>query len=133
MAVSLHHFHIAAPADLLDQVKAFYEKLFDLQQGPRPAFASRGFWLYSGDHALLHLAVANENACRQTTQSTIDHIALRCDDMPAMQAKITAMQLPFQVFHVPPLPDDDPALQQIQLFVTDPAGNNLELNFIVPR
>lgn len=131
MPVSLHHLHFSAPLDALLEVKAFYSQLLDLQEGPRPAFKNPGFWLYAGNHPLIHMSDAGAS-CRSTDASatTIGHVAFACSDIAAMQAKLVAMQIPFERKTVPALASDPPNTQQIQLFLTDPLGNKVELNFV---
>lgn len=133
MGISLHHINLQAPLDLLLQLKAFYKELLDLREGPRPAFKNPGFWLYADAHPLIHFRVVADDACRLTTTTTMDHVAFACDDLPAMLARIQAMGLACRHSIVPRLPDDDPATELQQLFVTDPGGNLLELNFVVAR
>jgi extradiol dioxygenase family protein len=129
MPVSLHHIHFSAPLDLLLLAKAFYTQLLDLEEGPRPAFKNPGYWLYAGSHPLIHMGTAGAN-CRSTSASTIGHFAFACTDLAAMQAKLEAMQLAFERKIVPALPSDAPNTQQIQLFLADPLGNKIELNFV---
>ena len=109
MPVSLHHLHFSAPLDALLEVKAFYSQLLDLQEGPRPAFKNPGFWLYAGNHPLIHMSDAG--ASRRSTDAsatTIGHVAFACSDIAAMQAKLVAMQIPFERKTVPALASDPP-------------------------
>jgi hypothetical protein len=52
----------------------------------------------------------------------IDHIALTCDDMPAMLERLKAEDIRFAA-------RDNPTDGIVQVFVTDPNGVTLELNF----
>ena len=139
--IYLHHIHLQAPRAKLLEIKAFYMQLLDLQEGPRPAFPREGYWLYSGTHPMIHLAVLQGEDAVQAEQamaegkgySSIGHIAFGCEDMPAMLEKLLQMNVVWQIKDVPPLAGDDPASKQQQVFLTDPTGNKLELNFIVPR
>jgi hypothetical protein len=55
-------------------------------------------------------------------RNTLDHIAFRCTGLAALQARLLEMGL---------TPDRDqvPDSRARQLFVTDPAGNGVELLF----
>ena len=127
MSVSLHHIQLQVPKDLLPQLKAFYLQLFDLKEGPRPAFKSHGFWLYSAAQPLIHINQSEDTSLRRTSQTTLDHVAFSCQNLAAMLAKLEQMQVAYQCKDVPPLLGVETG--QKQVFIHDPAGNRLELNF----
>ena len=127
MSVSLHHIQLQAPKDLLPQLKAFYLQLFDLKEGPRPAFKSLGYWLYSGTQPLIHINQCDAASVRQSSPSTLDHVAFSCQNLAVMLAKLEQMQVAYECKDVPPLLGVDTG--QKQVFIHDPAGNRLELNF----
>lgn len=90
-----------------------------MTDGFRPSFRSRGFWLYAGDRPVVHLT---ENGQDAPGRSALDHYAFTCEGLDAMMARLREQAIPFQL---------DPARdsKNAQLFVTDPAGVSLELNF----
>ena len=51
----LDHFNIAAPWALLETVRNFYVDVLGFEEGPRPPFDRRGYWLYSDGKPLIHL------------------------------------------------------------------------------
>ena len=122
MAVqAIHHFAINAPADILDAVIAFYGELLDLRPGARPDFGFTGHWLYVGDHPILHLL---EDPNREPGGSAyFDHIALRCDGLEETVQRLDAMGVEYHKFAIE-------ERGQTQLFVRDPAGTAVELNFL---
>ncbi|WP_101759828.1 VOC family protein [Oceanicoccus sp. KOV_DT_Chl] len=118
----IHHFAINAPADVLAEVLSFYDQLLDLKPGFRPDFGFTGYWLYAGDHPILHLLEDNNRAVTGT--GFFDHIAFACDDLAATIAKLDAMEVHYDRL-------DMTQIGQSQLFVRDPAGTAVELNFTV--
>jgi extradiol dioxygenase family protein len=53
---------------------------------------------------------------------TFDHVAFTCDDFPAMRERLDRMNIPYRVAEVP-------LTHTRQIFLQDPAGNGVELNF----
>lgn len=47
----IDHINIAAPMELLEEVREFYCAVLDLNGGFRPKFSQRGFWLFFKDPA----------------------------------------------------------------------------------
>lgn len=117
------HYNLRAPRALLDELRDFYRDVVGLSVGWRPPFRSFGYWLYAGEHAVLHLSEAGpeENRPAQPT-GTFDHAAFSCIDLAAYESKLSARGIKYRVAAVP-------ATQQLQIFITDPAGNGVELNF----
>jgi glyoxylase I family protein len=117
-----NHYNLRAQRDLLDQLRAFYCDVVGLVQGPRPAFRSFGYWLYAGDHDVLHLSEAPPDEIRQShVLTTFDHVAFTCTDAAEMQAKLSALGIEYRIAHVA-------QTGIIQIFFRDPAGNGVELN-----
>ena len=122
-AIGFSHYNLRAPRALLDELRDFYCDVVGLSVGHRPPFRSFGYWLYAGEQAVLHLSEAgpDENRPAQPT-GTFDHAAFRCTDRAAYESKLSARGIKYRVAVVP-------VTQQLQIFITDPAGNGIELNF----
>ncbi len=118
---SLQHVNIRC-ADV-EASKDFYVALIGLVVGPRPPFASQGYWLYAGDEPVVHLVQkpAGE-AVRGPDTGALDHIAFEGVDLKATRSGLKARG---KAFREAVVPRDG----VIQLFVTDPDGVLLELNF----
>ncbi|MBV9211220.1 MAG: diguanylate cyclase, partial [Acidobacteria bacterium] len=52
-----------------------------------------------------------------------DHIAFSCKGLAGIVERLTRLQIPYEV-------DEVSALRQVQLFLRDPAGVGVELNFV---
>ncbi|MCW3481781.1 VOC family protein [Neisseriaceae bacterium JH1-16] len=122
-ALGLDHYNLRAARPLLDELKAFYITAVGLSEGPRPPFASFGYWLYAGGQAVLHLSEARPDEPRPPNNSgTFDHVAFRCADLVAMTARLDTLGIAYRQAEVP-------QSGTRQLFFRDPAGNGVELNF----
>jgi catechol 2,3-dioxygenase-like lactoylglutathione lyase family enzyme len=125
---ALDHFNIVTRD--LDRAEAFYCGLLDLETRPAPPPLTHqtARWLYdAGGRAVLHLN--GEDAPRvfdrdmaPGTTGALHHIALRCAGYDATLARIAALALDHRANAVP-------AAGLRQLFVHDPDGVLLELNF----
>jgi catechol-2,3-dioxygenase len=119
----LNHYNLRAPRQLLDALKAFYCDVVGLAPGERPPFKVFGYWLYAGDAAIVHLAEAQPGEARPArVAGTFDHAAFTCTGLEATVARLAAMDIPFERALVP-------GTRCVQLFLEDPAGNGVELNF----
>lgn len=118
----IDHINIKAATGLLAKVKAFYMELLDLTEGFRPVLGGDGTWLYTGDHAILHLSEVNEMEPERASNPCLDHYALRCTGLPHYLDKLETMEIEYTRFYLP-------ELDMVQLFFFDPSGIRVELNF----
>ena len=120
--IRLDHFNIQAPKRIIDDVIAFYRKILALTIGSRPDFGIEGFWLYSGDHPIIHLTV-DETAIVPGKNQYFNHVAFRCEGIEIYIKRLQAANVAYKDEYIP---DADLA----QLFFLDPAGIQVELNFL---
>lgn len=118
----IEHINISAPKQLLQQARDFYCEIFGLIEGYRPAFSRNGFWLYSGDRAIIHLTESNAHH-RHKKSCHLDHIAFQVSGLANMINKLEAMKIAFTM-------DSVAEIGMTQIFFKDPAGVGLEANFI---
>ena len=53
--------HVSISTDQLEDTKKFYCDLLGLKVGHRPKLKSSGYWLYSGEEAIIHLVETGSN------------------------------------------------------------------------
>jgi catechol 2,3-dioxygenase-like lactoylglutathione lyase family enzyme len=118
---ALQHINIRT-ADV-DRARDFYVHALGLRAGDRPPFTSTGYWLYLGDDPVIHLVQKRpgEPAAAKTT-GAIDHVAFRGVDLEATRQALTREGIGFEEKRVP-------RDNSVQLFVLDPDGIRIELNF----
>jgi catechol 2,3-dioxygenase-like lactoylglutathione lyase family enzyme len=121
MAVDLlQHINIRA-ADV-ERSRDFYVQILGLRVGDRPQFASTGYWMYLGDQPVIHLVQRKDDEKPGTGTGAVDHIAFRALDLATSRKTLEAAGLPFREAIVP-------RDNTVQLFVHDPDGVKIELNF----
>ena len=67
--------HVSISTDQLEDTKKFYCDLLGLKVGHRPKLKSSGYWLYSGEEAIIHLVETGSNLDREITFSDDKKIA----------------------------------------------------------
>ena len=128
----IEHFLIQS-ADI-EATKDWWVNVLGLRVGPHPDFKFPVYWLYAGDRDVLHLtqggAAVSDNRMKylgQTSQATqgsgvVDHIGFRCTGLHDMIDHLSKLKVEFKERQV-----DDQGLYQLFLF--DPNGVKIELNF----
>jgi catechol 2,3-dioxygenase-like lactoylglutathione lyase family enzyme len=128
----------------LEATVRFYTDVVDLKDGDFPGSRDMGAWLYdASNRPILHLIAIDPKNPDATLDKVrdrlgdlagslelsslsgggaIDHIAFECADYNEMVAKLKARGLKFTSNEVP-------SIKLRQLFVNDPNGVTLELNF----
>ena len=122
MILSINHIQLVAEKDLVIQLKDFYCNVVGLTEGSRPPFERFGFWLYIGDKDVLHLITPKEGDGRSPQKSSFDHIAFKADNYEDVLKKLASLHIPFEEKPIP-------GMSAHQIFLYDPAGNRVELNF----
>lgn len=119
----LNHINIKAPQPLLTEVRDFYTTVIGLSDGPRPTISLPGHWLYSGDKPIVHLMEIAGTADTPSQATTyLDHVAFSCSDIAAFEKRLAKLGVTFRR-------NDSPKFGISQLFLQDPTGLGVELNF----
>lgn len=136
--LTLNHFSIRT-ADL-DASRVFYADVLGLTVGPRPDFPFPGVWMYRGDHgdvanAAVHLIgidrrdpsglkgyLGDRDEAASKGSGAVDHIAFFATGLSRMREHLRARNVPFRE-------RTTPSIGLHQLFVDDPNGVVIELNY----
>lgn len=119
----LNHFNITASAEIIERVRDFYVEVLGLSVGDRPGFRREGFWLYASSEAVVHLTTEDGDDTRTpNARTTFDHVAFSCEGLREFVERLERAGVEYEV-------DEVASLGQVQLFLRDPAGVGLELNF----
>lgn len=122
-ALALDHYNLRADHALTEALCRFYVDVIGMRIGARPAFNFPGYWLYLGAQPVLHLVEVPDTEIRSApVRGTFDHVAFSCEDRAAFEAHLTTHGVPYRRSFIP-------GTAVCQLFLTDPAGNGVELNF----
>ena len=117
-----YNIHTTKLAETID----FYTRVLGMTNGDRPPFQFPGAWLYVGDTPVVHLVdVGNgyrtgREGARGT--GTLDHVAFEAQGLPQMRAHLKTQKVKFEERVVP-------RNGVTQLFIEDPNGLTLELNY----
>lgn len=138
MALSLNHVSIRTTD--IEATRRFYVDLLGLQVGPRPEFPFPGHWLYQGPltdtaNAVVHVIGIDPDDASGLEQylggrgadalhgsGAVDHVAFFATDLPGMMARL-------QRLGIAPRERTVPGLGLHQLFLDDPSGIVVELNY----
>jgi catechol 2,3-dioxygenase-like lactoylglutathione lyase family enzyme len=101
----------------------FYVGLLGLVEGERPPFSFPGRWLYCGDRAVVHIVGLTK--ARPQAVTALDHFCFDCDDFDDVTQRLERAKYAYEVRIVP-------GSGRRQVFLCDPNGINVELNFGAP-
>jgi catechol 2,3-dioxygenase-like lactoylglutathione lyase family enzyme len=131
--------HYSIRASNLEASRKFYSDVMGFRVGYRPDFPFPGVWLYQSDdeseYGIVHIigpAISGSTGLEQylgerSTQGSndtgaFDHIAFSATGWREMRGRLLELKVDFQERTVPSL-----GLQQV--FLQDPAGVTIELNY----
>ena len=116
--------------------REFYVDVLGMDEGDRPDFPFPGVWLYLGDHPVIHLVGIDPDDNSGLIgylggdvdpdaldgAGSLDHIAFCATDAPGLIERLKKNNVPFRERMVP-------NMDLSQIFVEDPNGITLELNY----
>ena len=131
--------HYSVRTTRLEASRHFYVDVLGFREGFRPPFDFPGLWLYKGDdeaqYGVVHIIGIDPDAPQGLVEylgdkseeslhgsAAIDHLAFLATDLPDMHRRLHTAGLAFRERTVP-------SLGLHQLFVEDPSGVTIELNY----
>ena len=131
--------HIELLTTAPERTIAFYVDVLGFREGFRPPFDFPGLWLYKGDdeaqYGVVHIIGIDPDAPQGLVEylgdkseaslhgsAAIDHLAFLATDLPDMRRRLQQARLAFRERTVP-------SIGLHQLFVEDPSGVTIELNY----
>lgn len=132
MLTHLSHYNVRTRR--WGETRDFYVKVLGLNEGKRPDFPFPGHWLYCGDQDVLHITGVADDAAglkdylgdRGQSElqggGAIDHVAFTAKDAVTMGERFDKLGIAARHRRVP-------NLDLYQIFIEDPNGITIELNF----
>ena len=133
--MGLHHLeHFLIQTADMAATRDWYVKVLGFTEGEHPDFKFPVCWLYIGSTDVIHITEGGKNVSENRKKylgqqsdavhgtGVIDHVAFRCTGLAEMSEHLTSIGMSFSKRQV-----DDQGL--FQLFLTDPNGIKVELNF----
>ena len=136
---TLEHFNIRT--ERLEETLKFYIGVLGMRDGQRPGNPPRhtGAWLYNADEIpVVHITAFDRNDSERVAwmneylghrdidslkgSGAVDHMAFMCDGYDEMVSHCRRLNVPFRERHVQ-------TVNLRQIFVTDPNGISIELNY----
>jgi catechol 2,3-dioxygenase-like lactoylglutathione lyase family enzyme len=125
--------HYLVMTDDIDATRDFYRDVIGLREGFRANLGFPGYWLYLDDIPVIHIAewktytVHSEKLGIPVTTPApgtgpLDHIAFNGTDAGEMISRLESLGISYHR-------NDVPVASLVQLFITDPNGIKLELNY----
>jgi len=131
--------HYSVRTTDIDASRHFYTKVLGFREGFRPAFKFPGIWLYyaedEADYGVVHIVGIDPDNPEGLTDylgetdpgtlhgsGAVDHLAFLATDLAQMREALGREKIPFRERTVPDL-----GLHQV--FLEDPSGVTIELNF----
>jgi catechol 2,3-dioxygenase-like lactoylglutathione lyase family enzyme len=117
----LDHFNIRTRN--LGETVRFYEDVLGLEKGPRPNFAFPGAWMYSEGRAVVHLVdISPTDEPQKPDSGVVHHVAFASRGFHGMKQRLQGKGVAFEAREVP-------GGDLWQIFITDPNGVMIELNY----
>ena len=112
--------HVNIRTSKARETMKFYTEILDFSEGFRPPFNFPGAWLYAGESAVIHLVFGD--SAPSDNYNPVDHIAFEAEGYQETMQRLESANWVYRCSDVP-----DTKIRQI--FLVDPNGFKLELNF----
>lgn len=122
---TLDHYNIRTRQ--LDDTIRFYSEVLGLIRGQRPNFSFPGAWMYSDGRAVVHLVdISPTDEAQKPDSGVVHHVAFMSRGFAAMKSHLEKIDVPFRTLQVP-------GGELWQIFVRDPNGVMVELNYTAAK
>jgi catechol 2,3-dioxygenase-like lactoylglutathione lyase family enzyme len=134
MGVVRHLDHVNILTGNIERTREFLTTVLGLEEGPRPAFRSPGYWLYSEGHPVVHLSSPRNREKTHVsegpagapggdgTRGIVDHVAFRCSGYATTMTKLRELGIATHQAEIPGTND-------VQVFIDSPDAISYELIF----
>ena len=127
----LNHYFVRAKD--IERSRRFYCDALGFEVMPRPSFPFPGYWLGVGGKVQVHMGLdgvpeeaayyfGTSAASARDNAGVVDHIAFQGTDPEGMARRLAKLGLPAKTRHIA-------EIALFQIFVADPDGLMIELNF----
>lgn len=119
----------------MERTAAFLRTVLGLEEGPRPAFRSPGYWLYRDGTAIVHISDAGDkertraadaslgDPAQRAKPGIVDHVAFRCTGYRETMERLRALGIGSHQAEIPGSGGD------VQVFIDSPDAVSFELIF----
>ena len=116
--------HVNIRTAHLEGMVVWYEKVLGLASGPRPGFPVPGAWPYLGGACVLHPIEADPAPMVHSEDESLrmEHVAFRAEGMAAFVDHLDACSVSRKLFSFE-------ALDMVPVFIRDPDGNRIHVDF----
>jgi catechol 2,3-dioxygenase-like lactoylglutathione lyase family enzyme len=102
---------------------SFYQDILGLESGARPNFKFPGAWMYSEGRAVVHLVdISSTDEPQKPDSGVVHHVAFVSTGFKDMEKHLADKKVQFHTMAVP-------GNELWQIFITDPNGVVIELNY----
>ena len=112
--------HVNIRTSKARETMKFYTEILDFSEGFRPTFNFAGAWLYAGENAVIHLVFDDGES--SNNYNPVDHIAFKAEGYHETMQRLESANCEYCC-------SDVPDTNNRQIFLVDPNGVKLELNF----
>ena len=118
--------HVTIRTADIDGTRAFFETVFDLTIGERPAAIRPipGGWLYAEGTPIVHI-IGSRGMGFERAAEAIDHVGFRLEGYAAFRARLDRLAIPYSTM-------DLADIGERRLFLRSPGGPLLEAVFSEP-